>query len=364
MEYRILPHGGERIGVIGMGASVIGERPEQEIIDTVRAAYALGVNYFDLAAGHAAVFGAYGKAFEGIRDRAYLQIHFGADYTTGEYGWTTELDEIKRSVAWQLEQLRTDYIDFGFIHCIDEEHDLRAYEENGVLDYVKSLKAQGVIRHLGLSSHTPALVNKVLDMGIVDVVMLSINPIYDYGKGDFGIGENAERYALYARCQREGVGITVMKPFCGGQLLDAAQSPFGTALSRHQCIQYALDKPGVLTVLPGYGSERELREVLGYFDADEAERDYSFISGFAPAETMGKCVYCKHCHPCPAGLDIALINKYCDLARQGDTLAREHYLTLEKRAGDCVGCGHCDRRCPFHVHQSARMQEIRAYFGA
>ena len=364
MEYRVLPHGGERIGVIGMGASVIGERPEQEIIDTVRAAYALGVNYFDLAAGHAAVFGAYGKAFEGIRDRVYLQIHFGADYTTGEYGWTTELDEIKRSVAWQLEQLRTDYIDFGFIHCIDEEHDLRAYEENGVLDYVKSLKAQGVILHLGLSSHTPALVNKVLDMGIVDVVMFSINPIYDYGKGDFGIGENAERYALYARCQREGVGITVMKPFCGGQLLDAAQSPFGTALSRYQCIQYALDKPGVLTVLPGYDSERELREVLSYFDADEAERDYSCISGFAPAETMGKCVYCKHCHPCPAGLDIALINKYYDLARQGDALAREHYLTLEKRAGDCVGCGHCDRRCPFHVHQSARMQEIRAYFGA
>lgn len=113
MEYRTLLHGGERISVIGMGASVIGERPEQEIIDTVRAAYALGVNYFDLAAGHAAVFGAYGKAFEGIRDKVYLQIHFGADYTTGEYGWTTKLDEIRRSVAWQLEQLRTDYIDFG-----------------------------------------------------------------------------------------------------------------------------------------------------------------------------------------------------------------------------------------------------------
>ena len=113
MEYRTLPRGGERIGVIGMGASVIGERPEQEIIDTVRAAYSLGVNYFDLAAGHASVFGAYGKAFEVIRDKVYLQIHFGADYTTGEYGWTTKLDEIRRSVAWQLEQLRTDYIDFG-----------------------------------------------------------------------------------------------------------------------------------------------------------------------------------------------------------------------------------------------------------
>ena len=64
------------------------------------------------------------------------------------------------------------------------------------------------------------------------------------------------------------------------------------------------------------------------------------------------------------GLDIALINKYYDLAQLGDKLAKEHYLTLEKTAGDCIGCGHCDSRCPFHVAQSERMQSIRAYFGA
>lgn len=363
VEYRVLPHGGERISVLGMGSSVIGARPEEEIIATVRAAVDAGVNYFDMAGGHAAIFRAYGKALEGIRDKVYLQVHFGADYTSGEYGWTTKLSEIKRSVAWQLENLRTDYIDFGFIHCLDEAHDLEVYRKNGVLDYILELKAQGVVHHIGLSSHTPALVHKVLDMGIVDMVMFSINPVYDYGRGDFGIGESEERNALYRRCQKEGVGISVMKPFCGGQLLDAAQSPFGTALSKFQCIQYALDKPGVLTVLPGYGSEKELREVLGFFGASAEERDYSCISGFAPAESMGKCVYCKHCHPCPAGLDIALINKYYDLALLGDGLAKEHYLTLEKRAGDCIGCGHCDRRCPFHVAQSERMQTIREYFG-
>ena len=193
MEYRILPHGGEKIGVIGMGSSVIGAQPEEEIIAAVRAAYESGVNYFDMAGGHAAIFAAYGKALQGIRDKVYLQIHFGADYTSGEYGWTTELDEIKKSVAWQLENLQTDYIDVGFIHCLDEESDLAAYQANGVLDYVLDLKKQGVIRHIGLSSHTPALVNKVLDMGIVDVVMFSINPVYDYGQGDYGIGSAAER---------------------------------------------------------------------------------------------------------------------------------------------------------------------------
>ena len=161
--------------------------------------------------------------------------------------------------------------------------------------------------------------------------------------------ETGQRQELYARCQREGVGISVMKPFCGGQLLDAQQSPFGAALTPYQCLQYALDKPGVMTVLPGIADRQQLRQVLGFLEAPAEQRDYSAISGFAPADAMGKCVYCKHCHPCPAGLDVALINKRYDLSRLGDGLAREHYLTLEKQAGDCVGYGHCDGRCPFHV---------------
>ena len=74
MEYRILPHGGEKVGIIGMGSSVIGAQPEEEIIAAVRAAYESGVNYFDMAGGHAAIFAAYGKALKDIRDKVYLQI--------------------------------------------------------------------------------------------------------------------------------------------------------------------------------------------------------------------------------------------------------------------------------------------------
>ncbi len=363
MMYRTLPHGGEKIGVIGMGSAVIGAQPKEQIIATVRGAVEKGVNLFDMAGGHATIFEAYGEALEGIRDKVFLQVHFGANYTTGEYGWTTKLDEVKRSVAWQMEKLRTDYIDFGFIHCLDEQSDLDAYQKNGVLDYVLEMKKQGVIRHIGLSSHTPALVEKVLDMGIVDIVMFSINPVYDYGQGDYGVGTSAERQRMYMRCEKEGVAISVMKPYCGGQLLDAAKSPFKHALTQAQCIQYALDKPGVVAVLPGSGSVAELEKTLSYLDAPAKDRDYSILGEFTPEESKAMCVYCQHCHPCPAGLDIALINKYYDLTKLGDPLAREHYLTLEKTAVDCIQCGHCTKRCPFKVAQMARMSEIREYFG-
>ncbi len=363
MEYRKLPHGEEQISIIGMGSSVIGEQSEGDIIETVQFALDAGINFFDMAGGHASIFSAYGKALQGRRKDAMLQVHFGANYTTGSYGWTANLDTVKKSVEWQLERLKTDYIDFGFIHCLDEESDLNAYEKNGILDYLMNMKTQGVVSHIGLSTHAPKMANNILDKNIIDMLMFSINPMYDYGQGDYAIGSDSERQKLYRRCEKEGIGISVMKPFNAGQLLDADRSPFHKAMTTAQCIQYALDKPGVLTVLGGPGNVRQLKDILSYFDTTSEERDYSFISALTPDESVGKCVYCKHCHPCPAGLDIGLINKYYDLATQGDSLAKEHYLTLKKTAADCIGCGHCNRRCPFKVQQMERMGEIKNYFG-
>lgn len=259
--------------------------------------------------------------------------------------------------------MKTDYIDVGFIHCLDEEGDLSAYEKYGALQYILDLKSQGVVKYIGLSTHAPELANKVLDMQILDMMMFSINPMYDFGQGDYAIGSSQERQNLYRRCEKEGVGISVMKPFNAGQLLDAKKSPFHQALTTAQCLQYALDKPGVLTVVGGPGNVEQLKEILSYLDASEEERDYSIIGSFTPDDSVGKCVYCRHCHPCPAGLNISLINKYYDLAKQGDILAKDHYLTLEKHAFDCIQCGHCNKRCPFKVCQMERMEEIQNYFG-
>ena len=124
MEYRKLPHGDEQISVIGLGTSVVGEHSVQNVVETVTFALDNGVNYIDLAGGHAAIFPGIGEALAGRRKDAYVQLHFGADYTSGEYGWNPTLDGVKKSVAWQLAQLKTDYIDFGFMHCLDEAGDL------------------------------------------------------------------------------------------------------------------------------------------------------------------------------------------------------------------------------------------------
>ena len=363
MRYRINQRTGDRISEIGMGSAYMPEADFDEAVKALRMAYEGGINYYDLAAGDGRAFPMWKEAFSDVRDRVMYQMHFGADYSGGEYGWSLDLETIKRSIDWQLKTLYTDYIDYGFIHCQDDQSDWETYQENGVYDYILKLREQGVVRHIGLSSHTPAVIMRILGEVPVDMLMFSINPAYDYGHGEYANGSEDERSVVYRRCQKEGIGISVMKPFSGGQLLSADQSPFGKALTQHQCIRYALDRPGVLTVLPGAQSREEVRQLLAYESATEEETDYSMISNLTPSDAMGKCVYCNHCKPCPAGLDIGLINKYYDLSRAGDGMAAQHYRKLEKNASDCISCGHCDARCPFGVSQSSRMQEIADWFG-
>lgn len=363
MEYRINKKTGDRISVIGLGTSYISEASESEAVEALQLAYENGINYADLATAGAKTFEYYGKAFADVRNNMLYQVHFGANYETGEYGWTTNLEKVKEQIDWMLHHLKTDYVDYGFIHCIDTVSDWNAYQKNGVLEYLLEMKNQGIVRHMGLSTHTPELANLVLDTGLIEQLMFSINPGYDYRHGEYAKGSTDERMKLYRRCEAEGVGITVMKPFSGGQLLDERTSPFGKALTGYQCIQYALDKPGVLTVLPGVRNVEDVKELLGFFEALPEERDYEILGTFAPREAVGNCVYCNHCQPCPGGLNIGLINKYYDLALAGDTMAAEHYGKLEKHASDCIGCGHCDNRCPFHVKQSERMKEMADYFG-
>lgn len=250
----------------------------------------------------------------------------------------------------------------GFVHCIDEIEDFDQIMSGGIWDYMKGLKRDGVIHHLGLSSHDPDIIRRFLDTGMIDMVMFSINPAYDYSTGDYGIGSVSDRAALYHECEKEGVGISVMKPFGGGKLLDAKTSPFRRKLTHYQCMQYALDRPAVMTILPGVRSMEDLDNILGFINADKVERDYSVISEFAPQNADGICVYCNHCQPCPKGLNVGLINKYYDLALAGDVMAKGHYEKLQLKADACVKCGHCESRCPFHVKQEKRMEEINAYF--
>lgn len=289
-------------------------------------------------------------------------MHFDACYEKDTYGFSRDLDLIKYSFEKVLRATDRSFTDFGYIHCIDEDEDFEDIMKNGLWDHVCTLKEHGIVHYIGFSTHTPAMAKRFLETGMIDLFMFSINPAYDYARGDYAYGSVNERLELYQMAQKMGVGITVMKPFAGGQLLDARRSPLNVPLSHYQCIQYALDRPAVISCLPGVTCVEEVKYALGFFDASDVAKDCSILSQAAPSEAEGRCVYCNHCAPCPMGIDIGLVNKYYDLALVGDDMAASHYEKLSIQADACAQCGHCEERCPFHVKQMDRMQKIHAYF--
>ena len=186
----------------------------------------------------------------------------------------------------------------------------------------------------------------------------------DYGEELGGIAP--ERAQLYSLCEQLGVGMTVMKGYAGGRLFSAETSPFKTALTPVQCIHYALTRPSVASILAGFDTPAHVDSAVAYETATEEEKDYASVLAKAPAHAYyGQCTYCGHCAPCPRGIDIAMVNKLCDLAKMQPEVPgtlRAHYEGLSANGGDCISCKSCEARCPFGVPVSEKMQEAHRLF--
>ena len=157
-----------------------------------------------------------------------------------------------------------------------------------------------------------------------------------------------------------------MKALGAGRLLNAETSSFGMALTPAQCIQYALDRPAVSSVLLGAKTVEEMQRDLAFENASAEEKDYTCLGAGTKSAIRGKCMYCNHCLPCPAGIDIAAVNKFRNLAQvQGEIpeTVREHYRTLAHHASECIACGRCQSNCPFGVDIIGHMRLAAAKFG-
>lgn len=381
MRYRKLGNTGIEVSEIGMGCEGFAEDECRNAKRFFDLAEKEGVNYFDLYTSNPKVRKSVGEALDGRREKFIIQAHICSVWKDGQYKRSRNIGEVKEGFEELMSLLNTDYVDVGMIHYVDSMDDWKTIIEGPVLPYVKELKEAGRIRHIGLSSHNPQVALEAVKSGYIEVLMFSVNPCYDLQPAsedveDLWRDENyaaplvnmdAERQNLYETCQRLGVGITVMKAFGGGDLLDAAMSPAGKALTANQCLHYALTRPAVATVLSGARTAEQLQADIGYEKASDEEKDYApSFAAFPNISWKGHCMYCSHCAPCPKKIDVASVTKFLNLTKaQGEVpeTVREHYDVLEHHAGECIQCGACETRCPFEVSIIENMKKAAEVFG-
>lgn len=381
MEYRILGRTGIRVSAVALGCEGFIGKTAAEVVSDFDYAAKLGINFVDIYSPNPELRTNIGAAIAGRRNDFVIQGHLCTVWEDGQYLRTRDADKTSRSFKQQLRQLGTDYLDIGMIHYVDSEADFKTVFEGPIIEMAERLKAEGRIRFIGMSSHNPTVALRAAQTGKVDVLMFSINPCYDLlppsddvevlfdTKSYDSALENIdpERQRLYDFCAREGVGIDVMKVFGGGDLLSEERSPLGRALTEVQALEYALTRPAVAAVMVGCKNRDEIKAAAAWCDASAEQRDYAkVIAGLDKFSWKGHCMYCGHCAPCTAGIDIASVNKFSNLASaQGSVpeTVREHYRSLEKHASDCLACGACEQRCPFGVEIVESMRVAAKRFG-
>lgn len=382
MNYRELGRTGIRVSEIGMGCEGLVEKSDEEIKAFVDCMEAGGVNCIDLYSPDPAMRSGLGRALLGRRDRFVLQSHLCTVWKDGQYKRTRKLPEVREGFEDLLLRLQTDHAEIGMIHYVDSVADWEEVRQGDVMNYALEQKAAGRIGCIGMSSHNPEAALAAVNSGLIDVLMFSVNPCYDllpanedveslWDERNYAkplVNMDPERQALYETCQRLGVGITVMKAFGGGDLLNGELSPAGKALTPYQCLHYALTRPAVASIMCGARSLAELKGSMAYEEAPEEERDYaSAFTSFPKISWKGHCMYCGHCAPCPKGIDVADVTKFLNLAvAQGEVpeTVREHYAILPHKAGECVSCGACEKRCPFAVPVMENMKRAAEVFGS
>ena len=381
MKYRKLGRTGMTVSEISLGCEHLQGKSYETVKSVIDRARMAGVNFLDVFMSEPQVRTDIGRALAGKRQSVMIQGHIGACWVNGQYQVSRDLEKCKFFFEDLLTRLQTDYIDVGMIHFLDKPEEWDAFVHSETMEYVRQLRASMKIRAVGLSCHDPITAKKAVDSGLINVLMFSINPAYDLMPKEHSLIDMFEgkaldfsactpepaRAELYRACEEKCVAITVMKSLAAGTLLSRERSPLGVEMTVGQCLRYALTRPAVDAVMLGMQTPEEVDQAVQYFDLPEEATDYAAALAGVRMFADGRCMYCNHCLPCPAGIDIAAVNKYLDLV-QLDGKAPEsvagHYLSMKATGGDCIACGACEKRCPFGVQTVKRMARAREVFGA
>jgi predicted aldo/keto reductase-like oxidoreductase len=370
VKYTKLGRTGLDVSAIGIGTEHLRGQPRETVVSTLRQAIERGVNYFDLIFCFPDYLSNMQAAFQGHRERVLLTAHLGSTERKGQYYKSRSISRCETFFLNLLSRLGTDHVDVLFLHNFNSVNDWRkTAKPRGVLDLARRLQQEGKARFLGISGHYPGVLELAIETGLVDVVMFPVNMFSHAMPG---------RRELLELCARLEIGMVAMKPLGGGKLLNKRGSfrvpkyqtsgeAYTTRISNEvtptQCLSYVLSQVGVSIALPGVKNGTEVAAALQVLEATEEEQDFSDLLADFGRYVEGECVYCNHCLPCPAVIDIGQVNRLLDAAQLGIVESlRRAYHALPVTASACTECGVCVERCPFGVEVVARMKQAAGIF--
>lgn len=310
----------------GFGALPIQRVDHEAAARLLRRAYEAGINFFDTARAYTDSEDKIGEALADVRDNIYIATK--SRELTG--------DAMRRELEDSLRRLKTDHVDIYQLH--NPPFCPKPGDGSGLYEAAEKAKAEGLIRHIGITNHSLVVANEAIESGLYETLQFP----FCY------LASDRDR-ALVEGCRERNMGFIAMKSLSGGLITDAAAA-------------YAFEAQ-FDNVLPIWGVQREaeLEQIISFIDAPPAmtaerraviARDIKELSG-------SFCRSCGYCMPCAVGISIK------DCARMGLMLRRapadswltERWQKEMLKINDCIHCGSCASKCPYGLDTPKLLEE-------
>ncbi len=309
------------VSKLGFGGVPIQRLSEKEAVAIVGRCLDLGVNFIDTANSYTNSEERIGKAIRGRREGLIL--------ATKSFAQTR--DGMESQLKLSLERLGVESIDLYQFHGVSDLKSLDlVLDPNGPRAVLEEAKRAGVIKHIGITSHSTEVAKEAVKSGCFETIMIPFN-VVNREAGD----------ELLPLAREHDVGFIAMKPLAGGRLTNATIA-----------FKYLFQFPDVVPI-PGIEKMGEIEELVrvleGPRDMTEAEqREMQRLR-----EELGTlfCRRCDYCQPCSEGIPISSALTISNPEKRMPPQRVFHGWINEvlTKAAECTECGDCEERCPYHL---------------
>jgi uncharacterized protein len=334
MQYRTLGATGLQVSAIGLGCGQLGSPSTAYAVHIVRRALELGVTFFDVARLYRDAEIKLGLGLKGERHKVIVSTKTMAK--TREDAW--------RDINESLERLGMDYVDNCHLHDMRPGGaDLnQRLGPGGALEALVEAKRQGLVRHIGATSHLSEVLIEAIRRFDFEVILVPMN-----------IVEQEPLARLIPLCQEKGIGVTIMKPLATGLL------PSRLAL------RWLLNQP-IVAAVPGATTIEEMEQnaLAGYGDLAFTAQEQARAAEYRQNLEQVRCRVCFACLPCHTGANIpstlgtdVMFDHYRTMGREAFRAFPWSRSALEKDRAErrktieaidaCDRCGDCQQRCPY-----------------
>jgi predicted aldo/keto reductase-like oxidoreductase len=360
MIYRTYGSTGIEVSAIGFGGMRFKDVSDVDgCASLVRAAYEQGINYFDTAPGYEKSEELFGVAFKQMnKTRSVKPFYVSTKSSKAGAG------QVRRDLETSLKRMNLDYIDFYHLWCVLSLDDYKRRKTGGAVAEFERLKAEGLIRHICVSTHmTGPDISRMLDDYPFEGVLLG------YSAMNF-----AYREAGLDAAARLNRGVVIMNPL-GGGIIPQHPERFGFVKTRpdetvvEAALRFLLNDRRITIVLVGLSSRGQLTEAISAVDGYRPipKKQIQKIRAGLNKSFNELCTSCRYCDSCPQGIAVPELmdayNHYV-LVNSTEMLNRLRFnwdFGLENTGLDkCTECGLCEEACTQKLPIRRRMKFMHA----